>query len=397
MPIINVSQLVQVTTRDQALAMLIEVLQGYGFESTSWQSGSIQRTLIEMAAEIWSELSGTVASIARGGFNVLATGTALTQFSDSVYDNQRIAASPTRGEMVLTETDGGGPYVFAIGDVVSVESSTGITYRNSTGGNLNPSSSLTLEWAAEIGGSDANIKPDSTLSLQTTIAGVEVTNPVIGTTGTWITAYGQDEETDARLRLRNQTKWPSQSQARPEDALIFLALEATAPNGQSTGISKALVNSNNPQGPGSVDIYIANDVTPASPAQVANVDLYMQARRSTSSILRTLAANPLPITIEGTVYYRAGSDLSSVGAAVQTAVEGIIAPLPLEGVEYKPSDRGLALSELSGVITAVDNVLNVVLTNPPGDVTLKGTFGLLILASDVWNAGGTGTLTFTDI
>jgi len=397
MPIQTVSQLTKTVTRDEALDTLVQVLQGFGFESTSWQSGSVQRTLLEMAAEVWSQVSGTVASIATGGFNILATGEALTQFSDSVYDNQRILASPTRGQMVLTETDGAGPYVFAVGDVVSVESSTGTTFRNTTGGTLNPSSTLTLEFAAEVGGSSGNISPNATLALQTTIAGVTVTNPAIVPTSTWITVYGFDQESDARLRVRNSNKWPSQSQARPQDALVFLALEAKASNGLTTGITKAFVNASNPQGPGSVDIYVANDATTATAQQVADVDVYMQARRSTSSLLRTFAAPTSPLTVRGTVYITAGSDANVIGAGVQAAVSSLITVLPIEGVGYAPGSTGLAFSELVGAITSVAGVLNVSLTLPTGDISLGGTFFLLVLAQDVWNASGTGTLTFTPI
>lgn len=403
MALLTVSQLTKTVTRDQALETLLELLQGFGFESSSWQSGSIQRSLVEMAAEVWSQVSGTIASIAAGGFNQLANGEALTQFSDSAYDNQRIAASATQGQMVLTETAGGGPYIFAIGDVVGVDDPTKQTYRNDTGGTLNPSSSLTLEFSAETGGTDGNIPPDSDLALQSTIAGVEITNPAIGTTGTWITAFGVDEESDATLRLRNSSKWPSQSQARPEDALVFLALEAVDADGVPTGITKVFVDSSNPNGEGSVDIYIANDETTATGdmvtpgTQVYDVNVYMQARRSTSSVLRTFAAPTVNQLVEGIVYFTAGSDESVVGAAVQEAVAELIKELAIEGAQYAPFSTGLALNELRGAIVNVDNVLNVALTNPAADISMAGSKSLLVLAAPVWDAAGTGTLDFVGI
>ena len=111
MPILTISQLTKVVTRDEALTSLLTMLQGFGFNTTSWQTGSIQRSLVEIGAEIWSQASGTVATITNNGFNQLATKEGLTQFSDSVYDNQREEATPTQGTMRLTETGGGGPYV----------------------------------------------------------------------------------------------------------------------------------------------------------------------------------------------------------------------------------------------------------------------------------------------
>lgn len=399
MALLTVSQLIKTVTRDEALDTLIELLQGFGFESTSWQSGSIQRSLVEMAAEVWSEVSGTVAFIARGGFNQLASGEALTQFSDSAYDNQRIAASATQGEMVLTENDGGGPYIIAVGEVVAVDSTTSQTYRNDTGGTINPSPApgLTLNFSAEVGGTDGNIPPLSDLSLQSTIAGVEITNPAIGTTGTWITAYGIDEESDATLRQRNRSKWPSQSQARPEDALVFLALEAVDANGGPVGITKVFVDSSNPNGEGSVDIYVANDETTATAQQVSDVNVYMQARRSTSSVLRTFAAPTVNQSVEGTAYFTAGSDESVVGAAVQEAVAALIIALDIEGAQYAPFSTGLALNELRGAIVNVTNVLNVTLTVPAADVSMAGSKSLLVLAAPVWDASGTGTLEFIGI
>lgn len=404
MPIQTVSQLTKTVTRDEALQTLLELLQGFGFATSSWQTGSVQRSLVEMSAEVWSQVSGTIAFIARGGFNALASGEALTQFSDSSYDNQRIAAVATRGDMVLTESIGGGPYPIAIGERVVVDSASGQTYRNTTGGTLNPSSSLTLEWQAEVGGTNGNIDASlTTLSLQTTIAGVAVTNPPIGATGTWITALGVDQESDAALRNRNRAKWASMAQSRPEDGYIFLALSATTPSGTPVGITKAAVDATNPGGQFTVIVYIANDETTATAGQVADVEIFLQARRSISTIGGVLPGNEItapavtvPLTITGTVYHKAGSDQSVVGAAVQAAVKARIVGLQLGGEMFQPFTTGLALTELVAEISNVDNVLSVVLTNPTANIPLSFN-QLLVLAQDVWNAAGTGSLNFVEL
>lgn len=398
MPIQTVSQLTKTTTRAEALTFLLDLLKSFGFATQSWESGSIQRSLVELGAAVWSQSSGVVAFIARGGFNQLATGEALTQFSDSAYDNQRGIATATQGKMLLTETAAGGPYVIAAGDMVAVDASTGGTFRNTTGGTLNPSSTLLLEFAAEVAGESGNIPTGTGLTLQVTIAGVAITNPAIGTTGTWITSYGVNAESDVVLRQRNRSKWPSLSVNKPGDAYIQLALRATNPGTiVPTGITKVAVNSGNPAGEGSLDVYIANDLTTASATQLTNVNTYLQARRAVSSILATKAANVSLMTVSGTVFYRSGASLDTVGAAVQAAVTALLTSLPIEGVQYAPASKGLALSELSGAITAVTDVLNVTLTSPSTDVSLGGTWALLVLSAPVWQAGGPNTLTFTAI
>ena len=401
MPILTISQLTKVVTRDEALTSLLTMLQGFGFNTTSWQTGSIQRSLVEIGAEIWSQASGTVATITNNGFNQLATKEGLTQFSDSVYDNQREEATPTQGTMRLTETAGGGPYVVAVGDSVAVDDLTGATFRNTTGGPLNPSSTRDLTYQAEAPGEAGNIDAGATLSLQVPIVGVTVTNPAIAPSTTWITAWGQNEESDAKLKTRNRSKWPNLSINKPEDAYIGLALEApqaAAPN-LTTGITKAAVDSNNPGGiPGALDVYIANDLTGPNATQLADVDAYLQARRAVSAFpLQTFGAPQAFLDVRGTIFYRAGASAEVVGAAVQNAMTDYLTVFPLEGYPYAPSAKGLALNELRSVLTSVTDVLNVTLVSPVIDTSLGGSFAQLVLLAPLWQVGGPNSMTFTAV
>ena len=77
----NLSQLRTTVTKDEALTFLLTELASLGFGATSWQSGSVQRTLVEMFASVYSNLTLSVDAISRIAFNDTSEGAALTAFS----------------------------------------------------------------------------------------------------------------------------------------------------------------------------------------------------------------------------------------------------------------------------------------------------------------------------
>src|SRR5690606_5508813 len=128
--------------------------------------------------------------------------------------------------------------------------STGRTFRNTTGGTLNAGGTLTLQWEATLAGSQHNVGNGQVTTLVTSRAGVSISNPDSGS-GTWFTTLGQDEESDADLRIRNSTKWATLSLEWVEAAYVYAA--------RTLGARKVKIDATNPRGPGSVDVYLAGD------------------------------------------------------------------------------------------------------------------------------------------
>src|SRR5262245_60767516 len=107
---LSFEQLLSPVTKDQALATLIDVLESLRFPARSWESGSIQRTLLEGVALLYSQALGAAVNLAKGGHNATAEGDLLTMFSDSQYDNQRFEGRKTQGMVTLTDAAKTGPH-----------------------------------------------------------------------------------------------------------------------------------------------------------------------------------------------------------------------------------------------------------------------------------------------
>lgn len=381
MAIVSLSTLLSPITRDQALESLIEVLDGLGFNATSWQEGSTQRTFLQMVAEAWSQVTLAQAYIATFGFNELAEGPALTSFSASQYDNARLPAITTQGEQVLTDSGAGGPYTITLGQLVSSDEN-GVKFRNVTTGTIPLSGTLTLTFEAEIAGTSGNIPTDSTLSLDTPLVGVDVTNPAIATTTSWVSRSGVDQESDINLRERNRTKWFQQNQiTKPADAYINLTLGAVDGSSNPIGITRVGVDATNPRGPGSLDVIVADATGPASPTQVSDLQTYLDARKAPTADVLVRAAVSSAIAVTGTVYLSSSTDTPAKRAEIEDSIHQATIPagedpsgyfniIPIGGDDLGTGADYVLFSRIIEQIMAISGVESVSLTSPTGDTLL---------------------------
>lgn len=368
---LTLAQLIRTPSITEARQFMIDLLVGAGFKTAaSWQSGTYARTFgIELPALLLNDGSLSIYNIARGFFNDLAQGEWLTLYSLSAYDNLRKEAVRASGPATLTSTSFAPPYTIGVGYLVATNGQ-GIAFRNTTGGTLSPSSTLELEWEAEIAGAAANsVQPGQLTNLQTTLAGVTINNP--GSGGEWLTQLGTDEESDEALRLRNKTKWATRATHAPEEAYQNWALEA------ATEITRAKVDSQNPEGPGTLRIYIAGaEGTVPSLLEDVVVD-YINGdgpdgivRRAIGAEVYCSAAATKAVTITGTIYQAA-----AYAYAVQSDVEANLASfeeaLPIGGTQLDPGDPGKLLrASLYGAIMKVTGVMNADIQAPADDVEL---------------------------
>lgn len=159
------------------------IVGGSGMPATSWQAGSVPRTLIAAQAEVSADLNTAQRAIADGGFLSSAAGDWLTLLADEQWDVQRDDAVATIGIATLTD-GGGGPYTPAVGALIASDSS-GNQFRNITTGTLALSGTLALRWKAVETGAGYNIGNGSLTTLVTALAGVTINNPA-----TWLTLPG---------------------------------------------------------------------------------------------------------------------------------------------------------------------------------------------------------------
>lgn len=343
--------LVPLSTAD-VRTTLLGLLETVGFPTSSWKATSVPILLIDATSELVADLSLKVSLLARGGFSELAQDEWLTLRSRSQYEHEREAATATIGTLTLTD-GGGGPYVIAAGSLVAV-STTGLRYRNSTGGTLLLNDTLDLEFTSVAVGEAYNVAGGTITELETPLAGV-----TIAAAADWITTAGSDGESDARLRARNAAKWATLATGSPAAAWIAWILDGVP------GVSKVAVRDDNPLGDMTVQIVLATASGPASAADVAAAQVIIDAREPIGSQIEAIAASPLAITVTGTVYVRA-AQRSSAEAAVVAAFADLTEELDMGETVYT--------SKLIDVIhTSSGGVRNVVLTAPAADVTLLPT------------------------
>ena len=271
---------------------------------------------------------------------------------------ERLTASKASHRFRLVASAGAGPYTIAP-QSLTAQTDDGIQFKNT--GRL--TSALTsdpativlaaagtrddLEWEAVLHGIEGNITVDSALELVTTLAGVAITNPQIGSTGSSLLVSGADEETSESLSLRCDARWNRTAVAQLPGALVEWIFESFEEDLIACSITKWRIDDANPNGAGSTDVYLANSGGAATAAELARVDAYLQASRGLGSgERRTLAASTLAVAITATIYELGNSATNE--ADCQTVIDTLEALLPIGGTLYG-DDITKALRSISDI------------------------------------------------
>lgn len=363
---LTLEQLRTPTTESEALDWCITVLSSLGFNATSWQSGSVQRLLVQLMARVYSEMTNIVAALVDVAFNDTSTGSALTAFSDSHYDNQRVSATYTEGTCLFTNT-GGIPHIVAADQVVVADSINSYQYRNTVGFTIPAGGSQTATMRADVAGANRNVANNTITVMVTSLAATTVNNPDPGT-GTWITTLGADAESDATLQTRNTSKWAVLSYATPGDGYVQMALTSTS------AITRVRVNDAAPGGAGTVWVYTAGATGVSAAADVTLAQTYIDTKRPCCSDVTVYAASAQAQNFAGTIYVDSTLNNATKQAEIEDAIDDYINGLDIGGTVLPPGSTGYMLfSELLGAITGVTGVSGVVLTTPTADVIVNPT------------------------
>lgn len=324
------SDLVVPVTTDEAEAKIIAICQALKLPVTSWQDGSFPKTVIAFAASFYSDFSVMVAQIAGGATLETAlnasesSGTGIkSQWLDlkarSQYDDARKTATFTIGTFQLQDF-GGGPHTITTGQVI-VAGPGALRYRNLAPATLAANGTITLQFSAEASGAAYNLPANSTLSLVSSLPTVVVTNPALGTTGTWITAQGTDTETDRQLATRLKAKWGMLATGSPIAAYEYLALS-------QSGVTRARCDDKNPGGPGTVWVYVD------SAAAVSALQLVYDAFAPAGTKATAVAATNQTVSIPGTIYV-ATSSRAAAEATVTANLTALALSIPIGGIVRK--------------------------------------------------------------
>ena len=383
---LTLTQLRTVKTRAEWLTSILSLLNQLGFTATSWQEGSIQRTIIETVAGVASDINAMVAALSYLMFVRDASGEALTQLALSNYQVTRTTSGSTRGYVRLTGGASGPPHTVAASELVVSNGSK--TYRNLATFTVNASSYVDVLVEAEEPGDASNVGNSTITTIMTPLAGVTCSNPAYGTTGTWITVPGVNEESDAALRERCYDRWSTLAAVEAISDRYEYVSRTELPN------CRVKVDSSNPDGPGTIRIYLAQDDGVASGAEATAVNNAIAAEcfggpdAPTTPYHTTIAATAAAVAITGTVFYDASlTDSATCQTAVEAAVSAYINAAPIGGYSYGSGADNII--DRDGIIDAIRNVTGV------KKVTLSSPSGDTAVAAYAVATAGTFTVTYT--
>ncbi len=326
----------------------LDLAEAQDLPVTGWGLGAWVRKLINVFAEVAVDVWFSVAQLANGFVLGKSKGNWLKVLAGN-YQESFLPATFNAGKIKLTD-GGGGPHVITVGAVV-VGTPDGLQWRNTSdgGGTLPLGGSLDLDFKAIGAGAKYNVANGAITELVTALPTVTVSNPAFGVSGTWITTLGTDAESDEALTARLSAKWATLSTGSPPEAYLFWALSVA-------GVSRAKVDDGNPDGPGSIRVYIDNA------ALVATVQGVLNGKIPSGSKATAVAATAQAVTIAGTVKikraFRSTAEPAIVAnlAALQSAIDIGGEVIKAEVTERIMSPEGVTDFEMASSWTGTPNI-----------------------------------------
>jgi phage-related baseplate assembly protein len=360
---VSLASLLLQETKAMLYATALDVAEDLGLPVSSWAPGDPTRSLYHFLSTTLSTLETIVAGYVSSGFLDEATGDWLKLLAKQVFDVDYVEATFATTTETLTNA-GGGVYEIEAGDVTVKNSTTGKTYRNTTGGTLSGLSTLDVTVVADEAGSESSAAVGEIDEMVTTFLGVTCLNADA--------AVGVDEEEAASIRTRCRDKLGALSPNGPADAYSYVA--RTAELTGTSGITRVRVYAESDTG--DVTVYLAG---PAGGVSSDDRDLAEDAIIEWATPLcitpTVLAATDVTIAVTYTVwlYQAVGEVEADVEEAIEAALEEMFSERPiggdiLEGDLTGSLFKSLIESTIRGVFP--EHCFRVTVTAPAGDTAL---------------------------
>lgn len=351
-------------TKEKIYDYAIGVAESLGLPVTSWQPGDPTRSLFHIESELLATLEEIVVNFVKAGFLDYATGVWLKVLAEQVFGVTVPEATFATTTVTLTN-GGGGLYTVDPGDLTFKSSITGKTYRNTTGGTLNPGPATTLDVTvvAEEAGSASSAGVGEIDELVTTLLGVTCSNATA--------AVGIDEQDEATTRQQCRDKLGALSPNGPRDAYAYVARNSELTG--TTGVTRVRVVGDSTTG--EVTVYLAGPAGAVSnPDRALVEDAIVEWATPLCVTPTVLAASnvTVPVTYTLWCYDTVNLTAAEVEAAVEDALEELFATRPIGGDIIPPAATGslyhsLVESTIRGVFP---QIFRVTLAAPAGDTAL---------------------------
>ncbi|HWT94969.1 MAG TPA: baseplate J/gp47 family protein [Solirubrobacteraceae bacterium] len=306
-------------TPEDYLAAAIEQVRVAGSQLTDFTTGSVTRTFLEALATAASEHSQVADQLRKDSYLVTAIGEAL----DAKAADQgvkRLPAVAATGEIQITREDTSKEVPVPIGwselSTVPTAGAPSVTYIT-TARSVFPVGETTIEVpaVAVVPGAAGNLREPTPLVPLTPIEGLRSSDAYVALKFT----EGVDEESDDDLRARIPIEVAGRVKGRAES---FLAAVLRLENVKSAAVVRpGEYNGQRTLTANEVEVYY--QVHGDEPAAVMTaVTAQVSAASMLGQIVNPVAAVPVGIEIELTVYARPGYDEESVRASVARVLGG---------------------------------------------------------------------------
>jgi phage-related baseplate assembly protein len=370
---LTLADLITPDTEDEILTFLLTTLGSNSFPVTDWEENGVAMTLLSTFAKGELDSVNKVSEIAKGGFLGLAAGDWLKLKAASDFSNDFYPAVFAKVHIRLTCASGSGPYTITPAQLwISVNARR---YNSANAANvvLATGSPVDIDFVAENAGMLFNISGlGAAVTMLTPLPGVTAAlQETSGGSGTAMTIQGIDEESDVALTQRCRAKWATIAYGSTDLAYVSWARE-------NQNVTKVRVRSNNPDGPGTLRVYLAGPNGGVAGGVVTDVNAVIQVRKPNCSIVATITATNVAVNISAHLDVTTGTVLASAEAQAEDALRAFFATLEIGDKVYR--------SALIEAIMLPSGVINVVLATPAGDTAIDG---------DVGEIGVLGTVTWT--
>lgn len=359
-------------TQADVMAAMLDIATDVGLPVTAWESGGVAREILEIAAQKIADLSAVTTLMAAGGLLDFAVNLPdpkwLRLTAASMYGVEWIPATFGTTNVLMTNASGV-TYTPAAGDLHFLNTVTGQTYTNTTGGTLAASGgTLTVTVQADVSGTIANANPGDISALVTPLLGVTMTNANA--------LVGVDDETSEHLAQRCREKLAAASPNGPSAAYDYFASTATRiSDGSNVGVTRTFIVEAN----GSLTLYCASASggitgTAGDPTtDLGAVNTAIQTNCVPTGITCTVAtAVEHDIDIQATVYLKAGSTVSSAQArtTILDALTTYFSTIPIGGFNTGSGGFVFLDAVIGQIYQAVPDAIEVVITSPGANVSM---------------------------
>lgn len=363
---VSIEQLIVASTAAEIEAEVLSLCASNGLSTSSWQSGSVIRTIIAILSQEIATKSLVEVEIARGGLGDLSSAEWAKLWAYTIYNVIFVPAAPATGVVTLTN-ESGTQYDLDPGDLIVAHSVTGKTYRNQdaisilAGSVLVPTELVDVAIQSDETGTANDAAPGEITSLVTALVGVSVTNPAA--------VLGADEETTAALVLRTRSKLGSLSPNGPKEAYNYVA-QTPELSVTSTPITRSRTVADPVTG--EVSLYIATAGGAPTAPDVAVVQAAIEELAEPWCVESTaIAASEIVIPITYRVWIRSSITSLQVTSAIAIALSTYLATIQVGGVLVPPDTGAVYVEALTYVIhTALPGIERVLVTVPAADVVV---------------------------